>query len=548
MKTEKIVVESKVSSVTVYQGRAMITRSARLSLNAGTQVLVFADLPSDIEEESIQVRGTGEAVLGDCSFETEYFTEDLDEKRNPLLREQEAVHDAVIEEQLKIDACARDNAFLDKIAMFVTTPPKNGSGPGSAAVESAGDAASSSSWEKMLLFYQEKHTGIDETKLKAERRIRDLNRKLEAIQSRITALGGGSARSRNIIKVNLAKEKDGEVAVDLSYMLSGPSWSPVYNVRAVSDGDGVAFEYDALVTQATGEAWDDVELKLSTARVNVSGVIPELSPWRLSLYRPQPSRYAVSKRRMQKEDDEIGEYGKMAEVAASEPAMMMDMEYTEIRTEEAAIETGGTSVVFTVVGGGSIGGDNNDSRVTVMRRDLPSVFHYTTVPKLSEFAYLTALMENTSEFPFLPGRMNIFFDGNFVAASELHLVMPGEKTEVSLGIDEGIKVEYRFLKRFRKNEGMLDKRISEEFDYQIRLTNNRGKKVSIKVFDQFPFAQQKEITVKPVAPLIKSSTEALSIDDENRIQWFFEIAPGEKREIPYSFIVDYPRMETLYGL
>ena len=522
----------------------MITRSARLSLNAGSQVLVFANLPSDIEEESIQVRGTGDAVLGDCSFETEYFTEDTDEKRNPLLKEQEFILDAITDEELTVDACERDKTFLDKIAAFITTPSKAGSGPGSAVGDSAVD---SSSWEKMLKFYQEKHSGFNEKKLKAERTIRDLNRKLEAIQSRITALGGGSTRSRNSIKVNLAKEKDGEVAVDLSYMLSGPSWRPVYNVRSESDSDAIAFEYDALVTQATGENWDDVELKLSTARVNVSGVIPVLSPWRLSLFRSQPARYASAKRRMREEDDEFAESGKIAEAAASAP-MMMDMDYEEIRTEEAAVDTGGTSVVFTVVGGGSIGGDNNDSRVAVMRRDLPAQFHYTVVPKLAEFAYLTALMENVSDFPFLPGRMNIFFDGNFVAASQLHLVMPGEETEVSLGVDEGIRVEYRFLKRFRKNEGMLDKRISEEFDYQIRLTNNRGKKVSIKVLDQFPIAQEKDISVKPVAPLIRNNTDALSVDDENRIQWIFEVAPGEKREIPFCFIVDYPRSETLHGL
>ncbi len=535
MEIEKTEVESSVSAVTVYPGRAMVTRTARVSLGKGNQLLVFPDLSADIEAESIQVSGKGNAVLGDCSFETEYFSEDSSERRTSLLKQQESLSDSMAEEQLIIEACNRDSVFLEKVSTFVTTPVKAGT---SSPVQPVSDPGS---WESMLQFYQQKHADAAERKLTAERKIRELTRELETVESRLAALGGSGSRTRNVIKVNLLAEAEGEVEVDLSYLLYGPNWVPVYNLRGGSGDEEILLEYDALVSQSSGEDWQGVELKLSTAKVNVSGLVPELSPWRISTSSPRISHYRVKKSRSM-DDDEM--------YNAAEPAapMMMDASFEEIRTEEAAVESGGASVVFSVPGGSSIGGDGDDNRVVIMRRKLPATFRYTTVPKLAEYAYLTADMTNDSDFPLLPGRMNIFFDGSFVSSSQMPLVMPGEETAISLGVDEGVQVEYRFLKRFRRNEGMLDKRTSEQFDYQIKISNKKKQQVSLKVYDQFPISQEKEVSVKPLSPVIKQNSSELSINDESRVEWVFTLEPGGVREIPFSFAVEYPRDQAIWGL
>jgi uncharacterized protein (TIGR02231 family) len=209
--------------------------------------------------------------------------------------------------------------------------------------------------------------------------------------------------------------------------------------------------------------------------------------------------------------------------------------------------------VFTVTGGGNINGDNSDTRVSLMRKELPAAFHYSSVPKLSEFAYLTARVTNQTEYPFLPGKVNIFFDGSFVSSSAFELIMPGQETDVSLGVDEGVKIEYRFIRRFKKNEGLVNKRISEQFEYQIRVTNNRSKTVGIEVYDQFPIPEEKDIAVKRLSPVIKDSQKkddeiGVSIDDESKIQWKFKLASGKVKELPYSFLVEHPSGSSLAGL
>ncbi len=540
-------VASVVRSVTVYQGRAMISREATLTLKAGEHSIVFTNLSPYLDRDSLQLRGTGEAVLGECAFETEYFEEDVDDKRRALENERLAIADQLEALELQVAQLAGEKAFIERIAALVTTPQTAAPALPSSSAGAAQQGLDVATWMGLTGFYRDKHREIDGLRLKAEREARELSAKLEALDERMDELGGGGRRSRDLVKAAVRKVGDGELTLRLSYMVAGPSWRPVYTLRAASDSDRLALEYDAYLSQATGEDWVDAELRLSTARVNVSGVVPELYPWRLSFYRPRPApmRSDMAKRKA-KAVAELEEYAE--DMMASAGAPMEEYASNDLESKEAAVEDSGASVVFTVAGGGTVTGDNRETRVGIARRDFPADFLYQAVPKLAEFAYLTAHFKNDAEFPLLPGAVNIFFDGSFVANSAFPLIMPGQESEVSLGVDEGVKVEYRFIKRFKKNEGLVNKKISEQFEYQLRVTNNRTRAARVKLFDQFPITGDKEIVVKPLAPQVKDGQKEPSLDDEHKISWTLELKPGEKREVPLSFLVEYPMERIVTGL
>jgi hypothetical protein len=94
----------------------------------------------------------------------------------------------------------------------------------------------------------------------------------------------------------------------------------------------------------------------------------------------------------------------------------------------------------------------------------------------------------------------------------------------------------------------MAKRISEQFDYQIRITNNRKKDIEIEVVDQLPIAENKDITVKAISPSFKQEDAGITLDDESKIKWHDMLADGEKRELPLCFIVEYPAGSQLSGL
>jgi len=557
-------VQSTVSAVTVYQGRAMITRSATATIPAGPAVVRFADLPADLDRESIQVRGNGPAILGECTVEEEVSAEDVDARRRELEEQRRTLEDRLEELQLRLESGTREKQVLEKIVDFVTAapaapaaplpPPGAAPSPGTPPVSPSSaaspDRGSPDSWGRIVTFYREQNQKIDRTGLELRASIRDIHREIETVQAQLDNLGYRSQRRRAAARVRLEMESAGEIRIELSYVVHGPTWRPVYNLRAGADAAQIDVEYDAIVTQATAEDWTDVDIRLSTARVSVSGVLPELSPWRLRIARPEPVLRRMKKERDRSYDEVMEEeeesYKMAASMAAPAPEMAEDL--SDLRYESAQVENSGAAAEFVVAGGGSVGGDNTEARLPITRERLPGTFRYAAVPKLAEYAYLRAEMENSSAFPFLPGRANVFLNGAYVAASALPLVMPGETTEISLGIDEGVRVEYRLLTRFAKKGGIASRRSSRRFDYEIRITNNRPRTVDVTVYDQFPIPEDKEITVKPLQPQIKGNESWITIDDESKIEWRFELEKGATKELPYSVLVEYPSEAPPYGL
>jgi len=56
-----MIIQSRITRVTVYNDRAEVTRSTENELTAGDHLLIFDMLPEQTERNSIQIKGNGEA-------------------------------------------------------------------------------------------------------------------------------------------------------------------------------------------------------------------------------------------------------------------------------------------------------------------------------------------------------------------------------------------------------------------------------------------------------------------------------------------------------
>src|SRR5690606_29412031 len=71
----------------------------------------------------------------------------------------------------------------------------------------------------------------------------------------------------------------GDVTAQLTYLTYEATWEPAYNIRAAGDLSSMTVEYDAVITQRTGEDWNDVRLTLSTAQPTAAAHPPTIQPW-----------------------------------------------------------------------------------------------------------------------------------------------------------------------------------------------------------------------------------------------------------------------------
>jgi uncharacterized protein (TIGR02231 family) len=130
---------------------------------------------------------------------------------------------------------------------------------------------------------------------------------------------------------------------------------------------------------------------------------------------------------------------------------------SETASLTAAVETNVTSATFKIPVTVSIPGSNISQKVAIKDSRLAATLQFQSTPKVLEAAFLSAYANNTTDYPLLAGPMNTFLDDTFVASSSLKTVMPGEKFELALGVDDGISVKRKLVNRFTEDIGSGNK-------------------------------------------------------------------------------------------
>lgn len=531
---DEISARSSISRVLVYADRAIVTRTADLDLKAGENRIVFDSLPERTEANSLQVKGSGRAVLTDTIFRTKFFAEFPDEKIQALLSAKEEKEGEV---QLRADVISRANsekAVLEKIVSKVT-----------AQVEGQSTELSPDKWILMLKFYRDRLASLDDEIRSTQKESRVLAQELDKLSQDLGQLQAGRQRKKNQAVVILSLGEASRVSLSLSYIVYGPSWQPVYDLRVNSDAKSLELSYNANVIQNSGEDWGDVSLSLSTARPEMGGVQPELSPWYLSLYENRPAPKAAMAKPSAAPAPAMNQMFAAPEEEKSAPGSMAE---ADIAADNATVAGGAVAVTFTISGRASIASDNTSHRVSIMTKSFAAAFRYSSAPKLSPHAYLKAKVVNESDFPFLPGATKVFLDGSFIANSSMGGVAPSEEFWTFLGVDEGVKVEYKLLKMYKDEQGVFAQRTRYVYQYETKVTNNKRIDAEIVLWDQLPVSTDQKIVVKLIEPKYTKDTDSLKRNKQDFLEWLMTLRPQESRTLGLSFSVEYPAGANVTGL
>ena len=527
-------IESKIVGVTVFTDRAQVTREASFNLQQGEHSLVLTNLPDQIDPNSIQVKGTGNFMLSDVKLTTRYLTQIVSIRIRELLDEKESLEKEINRHTDAVNEAESEKRFIENIAGKLTATGEGSSEP----------VLDPSKWFEMVSFYREKLGQLNGELRDSRSKAQDIRIEIDRINREIQSEGANQNRAVREIEVVIDVSKTGEGKLDVSYLVYGPTWIPDYTVRVDGFTKEVTLMYQALVRQSTGEDWSDVSMKLSTAKPQVSGRVPELSPWFINAWKPQPVRSGRSSGIAPSMEAPVP----MAKAMPMELDAAADEAVPEMSYQTATAVAGTTSVLFELSGKNTIVSDNQTHKVTVSVFELPATFHYSTVPKLSSFAYLEAEVTNNSEFPLLSGASHIFLDSNYVADAFIDSVSTDEEFPVSLGIDEGFSVERKQINRFEETSGFFTKKTIITYEYVIEITNNKRTKEEIFIHDQIPVAQTEDIKVTLIEPEYTADTAGLKKNEHEFLEWSISIKPGETIKIPFSYSVEYPEKMIVGGV
>ncbi len=532
--------DAPVSAVTVYADRAEVTRHAALRLEPGTHVLTFDNLPAAADLGSVRASGTGAFTLIDIRGETVQTVDIPNEKLrglNDRLRGLERMRDELTRAVQRL--AARKDA-LDKILGRLTTAGKDSPNPD----------LDPTKWSAFVDYHSAKLAAIDEEALALADKQRDNAREADQVRREINDLRGSAQRTRNVARVTVEAKAATNAALDVSYVVNGPSWQPAYDIRADVKAKTLEVAYHATVRQSTGEDWKGVTLRLSTAQPSVGGREPELDPWFLHKHEPSPFGGGSGGTFKGAAPRAAAAKAQMHNAMEADGAMVLDAA-SIVRAEDArvSVATGGVAAVFSVERTCDILADNKPARVPLARDTFAATFRHTCVPKLSPHVYLKAKCVNKTDLPYLPGPSAIFVDGSFVANADMDLVPAGQEFWTYLGADASVKVERRILADRTEVSGLIGKKtISTVRDHVFKVTNGKQTAVELVIWDQIPSSNHEDIKVTLEAPKLSKDNPDIKIDEQKRLEWRLDLKPGEKQDVPFRFIVERPEDLNVIGL
>jgi uncharacterized protein (TIGR02231 family) len=186
--------------------------------------------------------------------------------------------------------------------------------------------------------------------------------------------------------------------------------------------------------------------------------------------------------------------------------------------------------------------DGNRHGTVVAVEQLPVSIEYLAVPKLSPAVFLRSELVNRAPYPLLPGKVNTFIGTSFTGTSQLNKIAAGEKFELFFGSDDQVTIKRDEVKQ-HKEAGLFGKnRVS--FRYRIEMNNFRKEPLTLTLRDQLPVAGDEEIKVSLDEPSLKPA----EVKSDGTVVWKTPLTAGEKKELTFGILVEYPKEKEITGL
>ena len=520
-----LAVDAQPQAVTMYQGRASVTRSATVHLNPGVYDLTFNNLPETVQPLSLQARVEGPVKVLSVDFSQQAVTEATSPELAKLDKQIGAVQKQLRDVADDRDLLESQEAFIERVSIRASTDAGNAGGTDQLDLDAV---------RKQLTFVSEERERLVKVRRELDDRQAEREKELAVLQERRAATAGASGIARTAV-VTVAATESAEARVDLTYLVAGATWEPSYNIRAGLDGGAAQIEYDALLTQRTGEDWDNVRLTLSTAQPTIAANPPILSPWFVDIFHPEeyrmlegapaeaPERAAAAKSlTMQNADkDDLGD--ELAKLSA-----------------DASVGGAGPSVTFNLPRTVTVKTNSQkQQRTRIASMDTHPRFVHVAQPLLTEAVYLRGDLTNASAYQFLPGRASIFIGQDFVGPTVMDSVAPGGEFKVYFGIDHSVKAHRQLVSKKTETTGLLGGGRRTVYSYRIAIDNGSDSTITLELRDRIPVSRSDQIQVELADVSVPLADDTYYITEEQPqgiLKWWLTIPATARGSSPFEIL------------
>jgi uncharacterized protein (TIGR02231 family) len=507
----------EIDSVVVFADRARVTRTRTVHCEKGTARAAFERLPAALDvrtlrgevREAADVIGLSSEVVNEkdsADPRARGLAADLDRTENQIKGDE--ARKAAIAAELE-DVGAFGGVFAATLTEEIRNPKPN-----------------TPAWAKTLEALRARRATLAEERRKLDVALRGLQLTANRLRRQLASVGGAGERAYRTAAVTVDCRALSQVTATVSYVVGGAGWQPEYDVdvaprgRAKTGPAAARLTVGALVRQTTGEDWTNVRLMLSTARPKLGSEAPQPAPLVIDGYEQARGKVLVQAQERREQLDAGGGGG-----ARSGP-------------RAAALDDKGNAFVLTLPHPVTVVADGRPVWAPVDVVETQATVKLVATPRLDEHVYQVAALKNPAAYPLLEGRVRSYRNGSYVGDSRLRHQGVGAPFEVSLGIDEELKVERRTLDDKDKSAGFLSSTKHIFRGYRSKLTNRAAGPETVELRESIPVSKIDDVKVELLA---RPTTAGYQLDAARGfITWTVKLVNGEWRNIDHGYAIHLP--------
>ncbi|MBR5049131.1 MAG: mucoidy inhibitor MuiA family protein [Erysipelotrichaceae bacterium] len=489
--------ESIIREAAIYRNGAIIRRTGNIHLEAGKQSVQIYGLTRDADTNTVRL-ALPEGLAGNNVQVMVLTKEAQQEMTNELWKKlnQTETRIATLNRQIELweinaDFSSKESLSIKEMSDYIEMIPERK--------------------EKL----QKEIEKLEEEK-------KELNRQLSEKQKEA---------ERYIVTADITAEKEGDYPFELRYYAGRLSWQPVYEIHTDDDNDRIMIRLRGKIQQNTSEDWKNVKVTLYTGNPSLSGTIPHLSPEYLNFYvhsvRRNYAMGAMAAKASMAMEDAMVEY----EVEEEAPAAFA---MADVVNAQAQRRDNNVMMEYELPGSWNI---DKETEVysDISDQYVDCRYHVISIPKIDDNAYLAAEVDTAALEDLQQTEAAVYNKGTFMGNVYLDADMTEEKYDLSLGIDETIKV---VRKQARKHSStvLLKGQKKTEYEYEIKVTSRKNKTCQMTVIDQIPVSQDKTIVVDQ-----KNISSGVFKEETGEVKWDFDLEPQQTKTLNLAYDVAWPK-------
>jgi uncharacterized protein (TIGR02231 family) len=507
------VTDSRATRVTLFEDRAEVVRVATADIPAGTSWLAVAGLSLYVDDSSLVGSTTAEGarVIGARVKRT------LREAPAAAPAEIEAIEAELVRLRgLRVAAeqeVARATAAVDRVDELAVRWERQ-----LARLRTTDLAAATRARHEVDVAT----TRALDARAAGQARLEQARLDEKRAEQRLALARTAAPRYESHAEVQVESDAARAIPLQLVYRVPAALWRPEHAARL--DGDVIELATVGVVWQATGETWENVTVRLSTARPTQQAAAPLVQEDRLVLKKKVDKVVHVEAR-----DQTVAQVG-------ADGAREVE--------EMPGVDDGGEPRWYESLAPVTVPSDGQPVRVALgvrgepLVRRLPAEVEKIAYPELGVTVHRKAKATLTGGEPLLAGPVRLARGTAFVGRGKTGFVSPGEPLELGFGVDDTLRVRRRL--DLNREVAALTGRTKLTRSIRVFVSNFGKDAAELVVLERLPVSEIADVAVELLDP---GGGKLDRADGFLRIP--VTVQPGDSRELVFHYRIEWPSKVSL---